>query len=742
MPNEEQLKTRSIFTILLPFILVFISNFCLMALEMTAGRLIARYLGSSLYTWTAVIGVVLIGITIGYYIGGRIADRFNTPKISLLFIASSFSCVLIIISWNLISDLLILWQFGWPIRVFSHMTIMFLLPCIIIGTITPVSAKIALEKGMHKGRTVGDIYAWGAAGSIAGTLAAGYYLIPTFGTIPLIWITAGILGLFSLISQFRFKPAYLWLLFLCLISFLAISQVRWAQILGGSLLLREKIDSRIIYQDESQYSYIAVKQLSVIPDKRIFLQDTLRHSDIIMGDINDLQYEYTILYGGITRMMSKNKDKLNVMFIGGGGYVFPRYIENNWFGSNIDVVEIDPRVTKAAVAAFGLDPNSSIKTINLDGRNYVDGLLEKKSRGQQIPKYDFIYEDAFNDYSVPYQLVTREFNDKISQILADDGAYIMNLIDIQNNAMFLGSVVNTLEKTFPYVYLISKEGFNATVRVTYVLLAAKKALDINAVDSEVKLKLWHPNETDLKVLKNTSNGIVLTDDYVPVENLLLPVVHQGSKEKLAERYHNEAKSLKEQGKWDQSIWNYENAIRYNPAISILAYNEIGVIYARQNKPQEAVKAFQNAVDYYNLKGNKERILGSIYLNLGILVQQINRNEDSRQYLIRAVEEFQKQLSEDANSAIAWSRLGQTLGMLNDVNNAIAAMSNAILLEPGNMGNRYSYAHMLEFQGRLDEAIGEVKSSIEAASMAGDTESVQIFNEYLKSLNLKKAQNSP
>ena len=199
-------------------------------------------------------------------------------------------------------------------------------------------------------------------------------------------------------------------------------------------MLREPIDPRIIYQDESQYCYIAVKQLSVFPDRRIFVQDTLRHSEMIMGDINDLLYEYTIVYDDITRLMCQNKNKLNVMFIGGGGYVFPRYIQANWPGSRIDVVEIDPAVTKAAIEAFGLEKNSPINIFTMDARNYVDKLLEDRRNGKPIPKYDFIYEDAFNDYSVPYQLVTREFNDKIAEILSDDGAYIMNLIDTHENA--------------------------------------------------------------------------------------------------------------------------------------------------------------------------------------------------------------------------------------------------------------------------------------------------------------------
>jgi len=161
------------------------------------------------------------------------------------------------------------------------------------------------------------------------------------------------------------------------------------------------------------------------------------------------------------------------MVIGGGGYVYPRYIEKNWPGSRIDVVEIDPDVTKAAMQAFGLERDTPINTITMDARNYVEELLEKERNGKEIPRYDFIYEDAINDYSVPYQLVTKEFNEKIDRILKDDGVYLINMIDFFDNGLFLGAVVNTLKETFPYIYVMTEYIAHPSVRETYVIVASK-----------------------------------------------------------------------------------------------------------------------------------------------------------------------------------------------------------------------------------------------------------------------------
>ena len=122
----------------------------------------------------------------------------------------------------------------------------------------------------------------------------------------------------------------------------------------------------------------------------------------------------------------------------------------------MDVAEIDPAVTEAAMQAFGLPRDTPIRTINLDGRNYVDELLEKKHRGEQIPQYDFIYMDAFNDLSVPFQLVTKQFNEKIYDILAADGVYLTNIIDMREGGKVVASFVKTIKHTFP-IYIRSNE---------------------------------------------------------------------------------------------------------------------------------------------------------------------------------------------------------------------------------------------------------------------------------------------
>jgi MFS family permease len=198
--SEEKSALSTLKSLFIPCATVFISSFCIMVIELVAGRITARFLGSSLYTWTSIIGVVLAGITIGNYIGGRLADRFKTVKVlTLMFAACAAACLVIIGLNTLVGSWTWLWQLNWPTRILLHVTVVFLLPAAFLGTISPVVAKMALEKGLPTGRTVGDIYAWGAAGSIAGTFATGYYFIALMGTISIICCVAAVMIVMALL---------------------------------------------------------------------------------------------------------------------------------------------------------------------------------------------------------------------------------------------------------------------------------------------------------------------------------------------------------------------------------------------------------------------------------------------------------------------------------------------------------------------------------------------------------------
>lgn len=180
--------------------IVFGTSVCLMVLELTASRLIAGYVGSSLYTWTSVIGVVLAGISIGNYLGGWLADRYQPQKLlGWQFLSAALLTLSVLFLNGLAASAERPEGLHWHWWVMLVVAWVFLLPSIALGTISPVVAAMALKRSVRTGITVGNIYAWGAMGSIVGTFLTGFWLIGELGTKQIIWMTATALMLMGVL---------------------------------------------------------------------------------------------------------------------------------------------------------------------------------------------------------------------------------------------------------------------------------------------------------------------------------------------------------------------------------------------------------------------------------------------------------------------------------------------------------------------------------------------------------------
>ena len=183
--------------------LVFISSACVLVIELIAGRIMAPYVGVSLYTWTSIIGIVLAGMSVGNYLGGVVADRHaSRHTLGVIFVAGSVSCLLILV----ITDLVIGQTFRLSLlpRIVVYTTAIFLLPSLVLGMVSPLVVKLALADLQRTGNTVGTIYAFSTAGSIVGTFLTGFWLISWLGTRSIVWIVAGVLLLTGLIvGQFH-----------------------------------------------------------------------------------------------------------------------------------------------------------------------------------------------------------------------------------------------------------------------------------------------------------------------------------------------------------------------------------------------------------------------------------------------------------------------------------------------------------------------------------------------------------
>jgi tetratricopeptide (TPR) repeat protein/MFS family permease len=731
-------KNKGFLTVFIVSATVFFSNACIMTVELVASRLVARNLGSSLYTWTSIIGIVLAGISIGNYIGGRLADKYNPRKtLSLLFCLASIACVAIIILNNVIGEWVWLWQLSWPVRVFLHVSLVFLLPSVLLGTISPVAATMALKTGLPTGRTIGEIYAWAAVGSIAGTFLTGFYLIASIGTVNIIWIIAGALLVMGIIYYVKMWVLYIWAVIFILLLTMGMAPYQKAIELGGGYKLREKHDPAILYQDETQYCWVAVKQTSKEPDHRLFMQDKLKHSEIIMGNLDDLRDFYIQMFAAITRHLAGEKKTISALTIGGGGYIFPQYIEKYWPGSRNDVAEIDPGVTKAAMAGFGLREDALINTIQLDARNYIDTLLNDRRMNKETPLYNFIYEDAFNDYNVPFQLVTKEFNDKIYDILADDGIYIINMIDVLDKGVFMPAYLNTLQQTFPYLYIVSQNA-PESFRSTFIITAAKIPVDIERSIHQYKPDLEYRffDAAQTKAISAKADGLILSDDFAPTENLLQPVVKQSAIEFLTHRYRTEALRHKKEGNYTEAIDSFKKMIETDFTASVEALNEIALLSAQLGKPDKAIEAFLQAIDA-NEKIKPSGNMANVHFSLAIVLQSAGRTNDATEHFNLAIAGFEKELAKIPSSVKYLMLLGDSYASKGDFLKASEYFSKAVGQDPSNMPNHIKLIQSLEYAGQIDTAIAAANRSIDFFQKNNQDQAANQIRLYLQRLQQYK-----
>lgn len=495
-----------------PTLIVFVSSACMMILELVAGRIVAPYVGVSLYTWTSVIGVVLAGMSLGNYLGGRLADRWGSLRLlGLLFLLGGLTSIGVL----MVDVLGVRMPDGWPIivRILVLTGALFLVPSLLLGTISPVVIKLSLRDLGRTGSTVGRISAAGTVGSILGTFVTGFLLIAWLGTHVIVWSVAIVLLLmaaaFLAAGAGRGRAIH---------SLLVV-----AAIAGGSALATTQGWLKSTCSLETNYFCIKVREGSRDGNPvRILVLDRLVHSYNSLDDPTLLVYSYERVYAEATAYQAQRHQTLRALFIGGGGYTFPRYMEALYPSSEMDVIEIDPGVTQVAHDHMGLRRDTGIVSYHEDARMFLARQPNKQ--------YDLVVGDAFNDYSVPYHLTTLEFNERVRYWLADDGLYMVNLIDGPRRD-FLRAYVNTLRHTFAHVYVApAVSNWHELTRVTFVIIATDQPLDLAAFqeidggDGDALFARQVLDSAAVDAILAEGRLALLTDRYAPVDQMLAPVV--------------------------------------------------------------------------------------------------------------------------------------------------------------------------------------------------------------------------
>ena len=479
---------------------------CGLIVEITAGRMLAPYVGMSLYSWTAIIAVVLAGFSLGHWIGGWIAD--NARKRAYRALAACMAAGMIATGGSL-----------WLIRVVSGPVLstatpaalqitllsflLFFLPSLFAGVPSPVLAKISVDGAPEKsGRRLGLIFAASAIGAIAGTLLAGFLFISWIGTKgTLLAVTGAYAGLALLFlglgHRFRGRAATIGGM---LIS--AAALIYWLQALPSPC------------DRESDYYCIRTVDITndVGTEARLMVLDHLGHGTNVRDDPGLLLSPYVELMDLLARGHFPKGLAASAFFIGGGAYTLPRAWGRS--ATSVTVAEIDPAVTEVAVQDFWLDPDT-IKIHHEDARR----ALGRQPAGS----YDIIVGDAFKDVAVPSHLITQEFFALVRSRLRGDGIYLMNLVDHGDRLRALYAVVRTLASVFPTVEVwLDTDQARTAKRITFVIRAAFRASDTGVAmspsDPQRRYLRWPADELAREMA--SASVLILTDDLAPIDRLM------------------------------------------------------------------------------------------------------------------------------------------------------------------------------------------------------------------------------
>lgn len=497
----------------------FVAGFALMVVELIATRLMAPYVGSSIYTWTSVIGVILLGMAVGNYIGGAYVDRHGSRKTLSVLLVGTAVTTFISPLLSYFSPMLVLSSLPLVVIIVSLTMLLFFVPAVFFGTLYPAILKLYLEDVASTGAKSGQLSALWSLGSIVGTFLTGFYFIGHIGSVTTVLLIAILLmGNAVVVYPLRKK---------------IVIGIGMLFVLIGTMtyIMHLFTDERgKVYAAESDYYKIQVVDMETKekgPVRALFLDFDSHSVEGTNGQRLDLYPEIYPVFGTMSNTIH------DVLVLGGGAYTLSKNIVDHYKGSNVTTVELDPKVRDVAEEYFNAK-KYPIKTEVSDGRVF----LERTNK-----TYDFIFSDAYNSFiSVPWHMATKEFDELAKDHLNKDGIYALNFTAARKGD---GSdFFESMEKTFGSVfgdYYVFAYGKSAYEPQNIILVGSKNG---KLPDIETTRKKIAQGENGIflsaRLIEHTKDIAddipILTDGYAPVERLMLPVV-DGYFSRYAEFYY-------------------------------------------------------------------------------------------------------------------------------------------------------------------------------------------------------------
>lgn len=486
---------------------IFLTGAAILIIEIAATRVLAPYFGNTIFTFSSVISIILAALSLGYYLGGRLADR--NPSTFLFYGIITVGGFAVLLLQLMILTLLpaIAYKLSMVNGPLISSIILFLAPAILLGTLSPFAIKLLQESAPEKGigHLAGLAFFWSTLGSIAGSLGTGFILIPYWGT-DVIILGTGIglvlLGGAGIVASVERRA-------------ITAANLVVALILGGLVVqtAQSPEDSADVYRKHGLYELITVQNGAYQGRPVRFLMQDQNLSSGMYADDGKMVFNYTQYFDLYRLFTPKLKTTLA---IGGGAYSVPKALLQDT-DAIVDVAEVEPLLLPIAQQYFGLPDNPRLRNHVMDGRRFLH---------DSPTNYDLIFSDVYRSLAtVPVQFTTLEFFQLVHERLNEGGVFLGNYFgsSSEETRPLLLSVLKTMRAVFPQVYVYATADPNSEKGQNFIFVGHKQSKRVD-LQQAASIEFTYPLMQASAQLEYRPDpalvdaAVLYTDTYAPVEH--------------------------------------------------------------------------------------------------------------------------------------------------------------------------------------------------------------------------------
>lgn len=514
------MAARSRMSALMLMLVVFIGGASVMTVEMSASRLLAPYFGTSLFIWANLIGLVMVYLALGYWLGGKLADRY--PRASVLYTITAIAGLAValipvlsrpILSWSLtgFAEVSVGIFYGSLIGVI----LLFSVPLLLLGFVSPFAIRLRSHGVASAGGTAGQVSAISTLGSILGTFGSTFLLIPYIGTAATLYLAAAVMLVFSMLGLLSIGNS----------RQAAVSALMLLAVIGLALfaprgLIKPPDRGQLIYEKESAYNYIQVvqegKKVSLMMNEGRAIHSVYDPDNLLTGG----PWDYWTIAPYFSQGFQPSDYKSMAMIGSAAGTA--SYIISKVYGDiPMDGVEIDPEIVNIGRRYFALDTLPSVTTYVQDGRTFLQTDGKDK-------KWTVVGIDAYRQPYIPFHLTTVEFFQEVKNRLTPDGAVMINAGRTFNDTRLVEALANTMLQVYPNVYVIDVPTLANSMVIGTAGPSRLENFAENAarVDNPILKQIFDVSQQkgNIREVKPDAAKLVFTDDKAPIEEVINQII--------------------------------------------------------------------------------------------------------------------------------------------------------------------------------------------------------------------------